>query len=167
MNQQNLLDGLSNSVPAVRLYREGRATGNRPARRQKPANHSQRKNHVRHHPIRPGRRPVVPDDRQQSECFPHREPEQRLWKLFSQTVSPKFAMIELFVFMLFLVITVIGIISCFAELSSLLQKRRHQSSNDGGLERGRVIRIAVCPAKVSRWRCLFVSPVFERRQEDL
>ena len=54
-------------------------------------------------------------------AFPHREPEQRLWKLFSQTVSPKFAMIELFVFMLFLVVTVIGIISCFAELSSLLQ----------------------------------------------
>jgi hypothetical protein len=53
--------------------------------------------------------------------FPHREPEQRLWKLFSQTVSPKLAMIELFVFMLFVVVTVIGIVSCFAELSSLLQ----------------------------------------------
>ena len=54
-------------------------------------------------------------------ALPHREPEQRLWKLFSQTVSPKFAMIELFVFMLFLVVTVSGMISCFAELSSLLQ----------------------------------------------
>jgi hypothetical protein len=54
-------------------------------------------------------------------AFPHREPEQRAWELFSQTVSPKFAMIELFFFMLFLVATVIGIISCFAELSSLLQ----------------------------------------------
>jgi len=30
-------------------------------------------------------------------------------------------MIELFVFILFLVVTVIGVISCFAELSSLLQ----------------------------------------------
>lgn len=49
------------------------------------------------------------------------EPEQRLWKLSSQTVSPKFAMIELFVLMLFLVVTVVGIISCFAELSSVLQ----------------------------------------------
>ena len=54
-------------------------------------------------------------------AFPHREPEQRLWNLFSQAGSPKFAMIELFVFVLFLVVTVIGIISCFAELSSLLQ----------------------------------------------
>jgi len=54
-------------------------------------------------------------------AFAHREPEQRLWKLSSQTVSPKFAMIEIFVFMLFLVVTVVGIISCFAELSSLLQ----------------------------------------------
>jgi hypothetical protein len=53
--------------------------------------------------------------------FSHREPEQRLWRLLSQTESPKFAMIELFVFMLFLVVTAIGIISCFAELSSLLQ----------------------------------------------
>lgn len=41
-------------------------------------------------------------------AFPHRESEQRLWKLFSQTVSPKLAMIELFVLILFLVVTVIG-----------------------------------------------------------
>jgi hypothetical protein len=44
-----------------------------------------------------------------------------LWKLSSQTVSPKFTMIELFVFRLFLAVIVIGIVSCFAELSSLLQ----------------------------------------------
>jgi hypothetical protein len=54
-------------------------------------------------------------------AFPCREPQQRLWELFSQPVSSKFAMIELFVFMLFLVATVIGVLSCFAELSNLLQ----------------------------------------------
>ena len=64
--------------------------------------------------------PFLTNDHKVS-AFPHREPEQPLWKPFSQTVSPKFAMIELFVFMLFLVVTVIGLISCFAELSSLLQ----------------------------------------------
>lgn len=54
-------------------------------------------------------------------AYVHREPEQRLWKLSSQTVSPNSAMIELFVFVLFLAVILIGIVSCSAELSSLLQ----------------------------------------------
>jgi hypothetical protein len=57
----------------------------------------------------------------QESAFAHQEPEQRLWKLSSETVSPNFAMVELFAFMLFLVVTVIGLTGCFAELSSLLQ----------------------------------------------
>ena len=100
------------------------------------------KNHVCHHPIRPGAVDLsfLTTDNKVS-AFPHREPEQRLWKLFSQTVSP-FAMIELFVFMLFLVITVIGIISCFAELSSLLQTGAINHLTTEALNGGRVIRIA-------------------------
>lgn len=49
------------------------------------------------------------------------EPEQRLWKLSAQAVSPTFAMIELFVLVLFLVFALIGVVSCFAELSHLLE----------------------------------------------
>jgi hypothetical protein len=75
-------------------------------------------------------------------AFPHREPEQRLWKVSSQTVSSKFAMIELSVLMLFLVVTVIGIISCFAELSSLLQTGAINHLTTEALNGGRVIRIA-------------------------
>ena len=51
---------------------------------------------------------------------PSYEPEQRLWKLSAQAVSPQFAVIELFVLVLFLVVALIGVISCFAELSHLL-----------------------------------------------
>jgi hypothetical protein len=48
------------------------------------------------------------------------EPEQRLWKLSAQAVSPKVARIELFALILFLTIAVVGVVSCFAELSRLL-----------------------------------------------
>ena len=49
------------------------------------------------------------------------EPELRLWKLSAQAVSPKFAPIELFILVVFLVVALIGTISCFAELSHLLE----------------------------------------------
>ena len=48
------------------------------------------------------------------------EPEERLWKLSAQAVSPRFARIELFALILFLTIAVVGVVSCFAELSQLL-----------------------------------------------
>jgi hypothetical protein len=48
------------------------------------------------------------------------EPEERLWKLSAQAVSPRFARIELFALILFLAISVVGVVSCFAELSQLL-----------------------------------------------
>ena len=48
------------------------------------------------------------------------EPEERLWKLSAQAVSPGIARIELFALMLFLTIAVVGVVSCFAELSQLL-----------------------------------------------
>jgi len=44
------------------------------------------------------------------------EPEERLWKLSAQAVSPRFARIELFALILFLTIAVVGAVSCFAEL---------------------------------------------------
>ena len=48
------------------------------------------------------------------------EPEERLWKLSTQAVSPRFARIELFALILFLAIAVVGVVSCFAELFQLL-----------------------------------------------
>lgn len=48
------------------------------------------------------------------------ESEPRFWRLSARAVSPKLAMIELFVLMLFLAIAFVGVISCFAELSHLL-----------------------------------------------
>ena len=48
------------------------------------------------------------------------EAEPRFWRLSSRAVSPKLAMIELFVLVLFLVVALVGVISCFAELSHLL-----------------------------------------------
>ena len=52
---------------------------------------------------------------------PSYEPEQRLWKLSAQAVSSRFAVIEIFVLMLFLAVALAGIIGCFAELSHLLE----------------------------------------------
>jgi hypothetical protein len=48
------------------------------------------------------------------------EPEQRLWKLAAQAVSSQFAMVEFVVLALFLAAGLIEIISCFTELSYLL-----------------------------------------------
>jgi hypothetical protein len=48
------------------------------------------------------------------------EPEARLWKLSAQAVSQRFARIELFTLILFLAISVVGVVSCFAELFQLL-----------------------------------------------
>jgi hypothetical protein len=50
-----------------------------------------------------------------------RESEQPFWKLSARGVSPKCAIIEVFILVLFLVLALIGIVSCFAELSHLLQ----------------------------------------------
>ena len=50
-----------------------------------------------------------------------REPELRLWKLSAQAASSKLALIDLFILILFLAIALIGTISCFAELSHLLE----------------------------------------------
>ena len=50
-----------------------------------------------------------------------REPELRLWKLSAQAVSPRFAPIDLFILTVFLVVALIETISCFAELSHLLE----------------------------------------------
>ena len=49
-----------------------------------------------------------------------RAPEERFWKLPGQAVSFRVAMIELFVLVLFAVVALAGVISCFAELSRLL-----------------------------------------------
>ena len=49
------------------------------------------------------------------------EPEQRLWKLSACAASPMFAIIEVLILVLFLVLALVGIVSCFAELSHLLQ----------------------------------------------
>jgi hypothetical protein len=117
--KQNFLEGLSNSGPAVRLYCEGRATGPPEDKSQQTIARGKTMSAIIQFVPAADLSFLTTDNK--VSAFPHREPEQRLWKLFSQTVSPKFAMIELFVFMLFLVVTVIGIISCFAELSSLLQ----------------------------------------------
>ena len=55
------------------------------------------------------------------EPSPIREPERRFWNLSERAASRNFAMIEVFSFVLFLVLALVGIVSCFAELSHLLQ----------------------------------------------
>src|SRR5260221_6820889 len=50
---------------------------------------------------------------------PSYEPEQRLWKLSAQAVSSQFAVIEIFVLMLFLAVALAGIIGCLGGLSHL------------------------------------------------
>jgi hypothetical protein len=49
------------------------------------------------------------------------ESEPRFWRLSPRAVSSQFAVIELFVLMLFLAVALVGVISCFAELSHLLE----------------------------------------------
>jgi hypothetical protein len=48
------------------------------------------------------------------------EPEQRFWKLSAQPVSPEIAVIESFVLILFLIVALVSVTSCFTELSHLL-----------------------------------------------
>ncbi len=48
------------------------------------------------------------------------ESEPQWWKLPARVATPKFGIIEMFVLVLFLFVTVIAIISCFVELSHLL-----------------------------------------------
>jgi hypothetical protein len=48
------------------------------------------------------------------------ELEEHLWKLSAQTVSPRFARIELFALILFVTIAVVGVVSGIAELSQLI-----------------------------------------------
>ena len=45
------------------------------------------------------------------------QPEQRLWKLSARAASPKFAVIESFVLAIFLLVALVGVLSCFAELA--------------------------------------------------
>jgi Tfp pilus assembly protein PilV len=44
-----------------------------------------------------------------------------LWKLSARAASPRFAIIEVLILVLFLVLAIVAIVSCFAELSHLLQ----------------------------------------------
>jgi hypothetical protein len=48
------------------------------------------------------------------------ESELQWRQLLARVVTPKFAMIEMFALVLFLVATVVAVISCFVELSHLL-----------------------------------------------
>jgi hypothetical protein len=48
------------------------------------------------------------------------EPKQRFWQLSARANSTQFAMIEWFVLVLFLVVALIGLVSCFGELAHLL-----------------------------------------------
>ena len=48
------------------------------------------------------------------------EPEQRLWKVTAQTTAHHFAVIDLFILLLFLALAIIGIADCSLELSQLL-----------------------------------------------
>jgi hypothetical protein len=49
-----------------------------------------------------------------------RTPEERFWKLPGQALPSQFGLIELFVLVLFVVVAVSGVVSCFGELSNLL-----------------------------------------------
>jgi hypothetical protein len=48
------------------------------------------------------------------------EPEPRLWKVTAQTTAHHFAVIDLFILLLFLALAIIGIADCSLELSRLL-----------------------------------------------
>jgi hypothetical protein len=52
---------------------------------------------------------------------PIREPESPLWKLARRAVSPKFALIELFILVVFLTVALVTTANCLAELSQLLK----------------------------------------------
>jgi hypothetical protein len=48
------------------------------------------------------------------------QPEQRFWKLSAQPVSPKAAVIESFVLILFLIVALVSVTSCCTELFHLI-----------------------------------------------
>jgi hypothetical protein len=48
------------------------------------------------------------------------QPGQRFWKLSARAASRKFAIIEISILVLFLALALVGMVSCFAELSHLL-----------------------------------------------
>ena len=52
---------------------------------------------------------------------PVREPEPPLWKLATRAVSPEFALIELFILVVFLTVALVTTASCLAELAHLLK----------------------------------------------
>jgi hypothetical protein len=56
-----------------------------------------------------------------TEPSPYSEPKGRPWKLSARPVAPKFVVVELFVPALFFLVALAGIVSCFFELSHLLQ----------------------------------------------
>jgi len=49
------------------------------------------------------------------------EAEPRFWRLSAPAVPSQFAVSEFFVLMLFLAVALVGVLSCFAELSHLLE----------------------------------------------
>ena len=65
--------------------------------------------------LRPVRKAIPAAAAEPKKVKPICEPEERLRKLLAQT-----ARIELFALILFLTITVVGVVSCFAELFQLL-----------------------------------------------
>jgi hypothetical protein len=52
---------------------------------------------------------------------PIREPEPPLWKLARRALSPKFALIELFILVVFLTVALVMTASCLTESSHLLK----------------------------------------------
>jgi hypothetical protein len=52
---------------------------------------------------------------------PIQEPEPPLWKLATRAVSPKFALIELFILVVFLTVALVMTASCLAELAHLIK----------------------------------------------
>jgi hypothetical protein len=71
-------------------------------------------------PFQPAEKKSYDANREQSRSDEVCEPEERLWKLSAQAVSLRFARNELFALILFLTITVVGVVSCIAELSQLI-----------------------------------------------
>jgi hypothetical protein len=56
------------------------------------------------------------------QLSPILEPEHRFWKLPAQAVAPQSVMIEFFVLLLFLAVALVGVVSCFGELTHLLDR---------------------------------------------
>jgi hypothetical protein len=52
---------------------------------------------------------------------PIRELEPPLWKLATRAVSPKFALVELFILVVFVTVALVATASCLAELSQLVK----------------------------------------------